>query len=309
MGFRDVEYCYVIIDFNNQIWKSMHATIKNRNLLNDDGINTGCIIGLVKILKFAYMKSKENLVIPKLVICEDRYPERKKNLYSKYQSVFKDYKKHIIYKDRPKKDFAYNPIEISRQFVDCIPHIKIWANGEEADDVIASFLNNHKNNKSILFSNDYDLCQLLSTYKKLKIYRSDDEENLKDSILKKFEGGSFNKIVLHKVIRGDSGDNVKSIFRYRFKETIQSYLRCDGSIEDYIKCVYEDFGKDSKHFNQLIENINLIKLNYKIVKLNEKIKYEKQIFDKINIKKWRRLCEVFQIPSLLNTPLIKLFSN
>ena len=306
MSFRNQKITLSILDFNNQVWRSFHATDK-QNMKNDDGINVGCIIALFKIIKTAIAKAKENSNDFRIVICEDRYPTRKKDLYKKYQEAFFEYDKTIIYKDRPKKDLPYNPVEICREFIDCLPHIKIFAEGEEADDVICSFIHKYQKLNTLLFSTDQDLWQMIAKYPNLEIFENDiDKPNL-DKLEKNFMCRDFNKVVLYKVIKGDSGDTVKSVHRFPFKKNLQAFLDCDGTVKDYFKFIKERCGENSKEYKKLMDNKLLIRLNYEVVRLRNDIKFNKQVFTKIDIKKWKRLCAVYQIPSLINYPLGKLF--
>jgi len=308
MKFRSLQNSTVLIDFNNQVWRNFHATEK-QNLTNSDGINVGCIIGLVKVLNYSIKKCKDEGSAPNLVICEDRYPIRKHKLYENNQHVFKDYPTPVKYKGtRPKKKYAYNPIDICRQYVDCIPHIKIYMEEEEADDVIASFISKNSNIPIHLYTTDRDLWQLLPKYKKLSIILDDGTEPNKTRLEKSFEKDvTFDKILLYKIIKGDSGDNVKSVNRFQFKKTKESFIRCDGTIEDYVRCIGEDFGTDSKEFNQLMDNFELIRLNLRLVKLKENLKYTVESYPQPDINKWMKLCQVFETPSLMKTGLLKIF--
>ena len=308
MSFKDIKNSAIVLDFNNQVYRSFHATEK-QNMHNDDGINVGCIIGLIKVIIFAKSKANKLGYDPELIICEDRYPTRKKDIYKNYQEVFKDYDKTIIYKDRPKKDQEYNPIEICRKYIDCIPHTKIYMEREEADDVIASFISKNKNNFDYidLYSTDKDLWQLIDKCKNLNITLGDGEEVDSDRVSDKFDGGSFKHIHLHKIIRGDSSDNVKSVYRFQFKKTVKSFLRCDGTVDDYLKCIKEDFGSDSKEYLKLLDNVGLMAVNYLITELKHDLKYEVEIIPNSNRFLWHKLCLSFQTPSIRNAPIIDSF--
>jgi len=240
----------------------------------------------------------------KLVICEDRVPRRKRELVLNNKDAFVEYPSDTNYKykgKRPKKNYLYNPIEICRQFIDCIPHTKIWAENEEADDVIAAYVKSNYGEKVYIYSTDRDLWQLLGKNKNIKIFLDDGSEPNEEKLEKRFcEGTTFDKVILHKVIKGDSGDNVKSVLRFPFKKHIESYQRCNGTIEHYIKCVSEDYGDDSEVFKRLINNALLIRLNYWLVKLKDDIKYDEQIITNYNYNTWLKLCNVFQIPSMIN---------
>ena len=196
---KSVKSSIILIDFNNQVWRNHHAT-ERRMAPNSDGINTGSIIGLTKTLMHAINRSKELHTLPKLVICEDRYPTRKHNLYKQHKDAFKDFKTPQTYKgNRLKKDLEYNPVEVCQEFLSCIPHTRIYCEGEEADDVMAAYVYDNWDKNIIMYSTDRDMWQLLNQFPKLKIFLGGEgEEPTEEMLLKKFQTTVFSKIVLHK---------------------------------------------------------------------------------------------------------------
>jgi 5'-3' exonuclease len=304
----------ILIDFNNQVWRNHHATERKMSP-NSDGIHTGSIIGLTKTLLHAINRAKEIGGLPELVICEDRTPERKRLLYSKNQDCFKEYidNNHpiIYYKgNRKSKDLDYNPVEICREFMSCVPHRNIFKEGEEADDVLASFIRENSHRNIILYSSDRDMWQLLDKYPNLKIYLGGDGEHpTEEMLLKKFDTKKFKKVVLHKLIRGDSGDNVKGVKNYQFKRTLKAFKKCDGTLESYFYKLVKIYGIDCPSVKKLIQphNLKLLKLNKKLVKLKTDIDYEEIVYKKGDIDKWQYLCHMFETPSLLRMKLMDIY--
>lgn len=266
----------------------------------------------------AINRAKEEHCMPSLVICEDTVPTRKRRLYEKYSDAFKDYGfvdrdgKPIRYKgNRPAKDdIDYNPIEICKEFMSCIPHTRIWYEGEEADDVLASYIYDNELKRIFMYSTDRDMWQLIDRFPNLKIF-FDHEGGAPGTeyLMKKFDTDDFNKVALHKIIRGDSGDNVKSVRNYQFKRSIEAWNACGSTIESYLYQVVKIYGKDSKFIKQLLlpHNIRLMKLNRKLVQLRLDIDYEREIIRKPDVEKWKHLCHCFETPSLLRARLMEIF--
>lgn len=300
----------ILIDFNNQVWRNHHAT-ERKMAPNSDGIHTGSILGLVKVLMHAINRSKEMHTLPKLVICEDRFATRKHNLYKKHQGAFKDFKGPQKYKgNRPKKDLEYNPVEICQEFMSCIPHTRIYCEGEEADDVMASYVYDNWDRKIIMYSTDRDMWQLLDQFPNLKIFLGPEgEEPTKEALEKKFGTTEFSKVVLHKIVTGDAGDNVKGVFRYQWKKSVEAFQNCNGTIEDYLHQLYKIFGKNNKYLMHLLQehNIELLTLNTKLVTLRTDLDYEKEIIKEADFYKWKHLCHLFETPSLLRARLMDIF--
>lgn len=315
-SIRNTRNAIVLLDFNNQVWRNHHATERNMQP-NSDGIHTGSIVGLSKTLMHAINKAKEHNSFPTLVICEDRTPIRKRKLYEKYKDAFKDYGfkesngNPILYKGKRKsKDLDYDPVEICREFLSCIPHTRIWHKGEEADDVLASYIFDHECDQIFLYSSDRDMWQLLDKFYNLTIFFDQDGNSPdKEVMMKKFNTTSYDKIPLHKMIRGDSGDNVKSIRNYPFKRSIEAWKKCDSSIESYLHYIIKIYGKDSNFIKKLLQlhNIRLLELNHKLVTLRTDLNYEVEVIKKPDYEKWKHLCYVFETPSLLRAKLMEIF--
>ena len=325
-SFKSVQKQTILIDFNNQVYRSHHATVREK-LTNTDGINVGSVIGLCKVLRFAFNKAvSDGCSLVNLVICKDSVPLRKRNLYYKYRQAFKDleYKPDkswdgksdmiVSYKgNRDKSDLDYNPIEICEQFMKCIPCEIIYAENEEADDVLASYIKNHPTDNISLYSTDKDMWQLLDKYPKLKIYLnagSDDNPDTQpnDKVIEKHFGTTdTNKIHLHKAIRGDSGDNVKSVRNFQFKRASIAYDECDGTFEDYLRKMVEHFGEDHKYTKHILKFIPIIQLNWQVVELKPDVKYNIEVIEKANIEQWNKLCWNYETPSLLNSALLKIY--
>lgn len=307
--FNQLPNAIVLIDFNNQVYRNHHATLKKMSP-NSNGIHTGSIVGLHATLAQAINKAQSFGVGVKLVICEDRTPTRKRQLYETHPNAFKDYGKTFQYKgNRIKEDLGYNPIQICKEFVSCIPHTRIYCNGEEADDVIATYVHEHKNSTIFLYSTDKDLWQLLKFHKKLHIFldRFHNQPDL-GMLKKKFDGAKdFGKIPLHKMLRGDAGDNVKSVRNYPFKASFSAFDLCDGTIESYFYKLIELYGIESKFIEKIMNNIELILINKELVKLRVDLPIIKEKLSKPKPNTWKNLCYKYETPSLLNSSLTKIF--
>jgi 5'-3' exonuclease len=323
MGFRDIPNVKIVVDYSNVVYRAFHGTTNStdadKNMINSDGINVGFILGTCKMLGHAINQAAKLGALPKLVLCKDRSPTRKRNLYVKYQEYLKDYtqdkswdgidkSQRIRYKgNRIKEELPYNPLQIMDQFLDCIPSEVVNMEGEEADDVIASYIVKHSKENLIVYSTDKDIWQLLVTYPNLKIIIGDNSEPTKESCIKHFDTDDWSKIALHKIIRGDSGDNVKSINRFQFKKNLSAYLNCDGTVEDFIAKVIELNGWEHKDTQKLMDYIMVIKLNYELVQLKKDLDYDINEIKTSDKDKWNELCAIYETPSLFNSPLLNIY--
>jgi 5'-3' exonuclease len=309
-SMKDDRTVLVVVDFSNQVWRNHHATLKKMKP-NSEGVHIGSVLGMVKTLVQAYSRFSKLGLTPKLVICEDRPPTRKRELYAKNQKVFRHYDGEVLYKgNRKKKDIDYDPIAICTEFMNCIPHTKYWCDGEEADDVIATVIYKElvKNKKRFitLYSTDRDMIQLSG--RNLRIYFNGDGDGPdKEYLEKKFQTSDCDKVVLHKLIRGDAGDNVKGVYRYPWKATLDAFEACDGTVESYFYEVYKLMGADHRATNLLVEYADLILLNKKLVQLRCDLPLESEMVKSADIEKWTDLCIAFETPSIMETNLLTLY--
>ena len=303
----------LLIDFSNAVWRSYYATEQD-NLLNSEGTNVGFILGTVKLFNYAYGNCMANhWGIPELIVCEDRAPIRKFKLYSKYQSAFKNLEPDktwdkissdkVRYKgNREKIDLNYKPTQIMEEFLSCLPHTRIYAEQEEADDVIATYVNSNKE-KTYIFSTDKDLWQLM-VQPHIGIILDDGKEITLENLQKKFLTTDWQKIPLFKTIKGDSSDNVRGVPRFQFKRNLEVYDKCDGSIKDYLLKIKSYSYKD---YCKLLEYKELLKLNLNVVTLKTNIEYVTKKFTETNKEKWIELCNKYEVPSLIDDRILNNF--
>lgn len=155
---RKKENILLLVDFNNQLWRSWYAYSN----LSFGGHSTACLFGIVTILA-KYL----SIFNPSYVVFADDSPPY---LRREFFTDFKD--------NRSKLDpTMYNEFNKSR--TDCADFLNVLnipmvsEPGWEADDVIASLTRDYSGqlDKIVVLSNDDDLFQLL-TYPNVVIQRS-----------------------------------------------------------------------------------------------------------------------------------------
>jgi hypothetical protein len=149
--------------------------------------------------------------------------------------------------------------------------------------------------------------QLIPRYPNLTIILGDGNPPTDEVVEKHFDTTDKSKVMLHKVIRGDSGDNVKSVYRFQFKKNLDCYLDCDGTPEGFLRLMIKRRGEDHKDVKKLFDYIKLMILNWKVVRLVEDLEYEYSTVVEPNRDGWNKLCRVYETPSLYNSPLLKIY--
>jgi len=148
----------------------------------------------------------------------------------------------------------------------------------EGDDVIASYCLKHNNDRELyIFSRDFDYAQLLDLNISI-IFPNIDEPVTKQNFYFKF-GYHYSNVLTMKIICGDTSDNIKGIeglgetllLKY-FPEMEFEYMSV-REICKKAKIINEDRIKEKKKplkcFENLLNNIERLKLNYKLINLKE----------------------------------------
>ena len=156
------------------------------------------------------------------------------------------------------------------EYLNELPVIQYCIEDVEADDIIAYLVQNKRLRdwQKIIISSDKDFYQLCDD--KTIIYRPTQKEVLnKYSVIEQF-GIHPNNFALARAIAGDPSDNLKGVQgvglktiskRFSFMSEEQGYL-----IEDLAKHC-ETVGKPLLVHKRLLENIDLVKKNYRLMQL------------------------------------------
>lgn len=243
----------LIFDVHNIAWRSYYAKAyswrqSSRGL---SGHIYGSIRQVLKMIRRA--KTKDF----KLVFAYDKWPKRKLDLDPDYKG------------QRTKPDF--NPVPDVKALYNMIPSEIVYADDEECDDTIASYIHTHKNDINIINTTDKDLWQLLN---QSDVYILTDHIIDKIDIRKKFKLPleQCHKIAIYKAIYGDAGDNIPNLCtRFRWKDIEQVFLACDGTPDSFIAETKKLLPE--KKYNKLMEKVKRFKLNYDLACLRKNLDY------------------------------------
>ena len=131
----------------------------------------------------------------------------------------------------------------------------------EADDVAFQLVKENRGKKILLVSSDHDWYQLMT--KTIMIYQDSKIHTLAD--IEDALGHTVQELSLFKSIAGETGDNIKGIKMIR-KELVWASVRGCENLADLIdKCHRDgDRGANAK----ILDNIELVKNNYRLVKMS-----------------------------------------
>ncbi len=198
-----------------------------------------------------------------LIFCMDTKPTRRKEIFPEYKT------------NRPPMDF--NPLPDIKRMLKYLKCTVMSCEGEEADDIIATFCKENIGDKPItVYTSDRDIWQVL-WQRNVRLYNILKKTYVKmEDLEDKFALNDWRKILLWKSVLGDSGDNIPSaIPRVRKKVIVPMMVESDGTIEGFYEVLNQNQGQfTDKMWNKVVDGRKIMERNYKIVKLNDEVEYD-----------------------------------
>jgi 5'-3' exonuclease len=185
----------IIVDFNQVMISNLMAQIGNHtNIPLDEGLFRHMVINSIRTYKQKFGQEYGDIVIA----CDDRNYWRKQ-VYPYYKANRK--------KARDKSELDWTMIfesfnNIRSEIKEFFPYRVIQVETAEADDIIATLVKNHANQKVMILSGDKDFVQL-QKYPNVKQY---------DPVRKKsISHDNPSYYLFEHIMKGDSGDGIPNI--------------------------------------------------------------------------------------------------
>lgn len=200
---------------------------------------------------------------------------------------------HSSYKAGRKKkpaDAFINQIDILRKNI--LPLIgieQLEADGYEADDLAAWAVCNCAGNL-LLVSNDHDWKQLL-IHDNIQLFVPIKKVVLHSHSVIESDGLTPQQLPYFWSIIGDASDNVKGVYRFPKKEAKQLVLKT--------KCFTAFSNSPIGWEKKLLENMNVIERNLKLIRLNGKIENITWIRSTKDKEAFQRVCNKYDMKSLI----------
>lgn len=250
----------VLVDYSWLCYRSHHSN--SDRLVDMHGVTcrNGVIYGVYRaisdILSYYGKRVEIYLVL-------DGFPELNMSL----QASYKANRVH----DEGKEVISVSWFELAKQLT-ILEGVKVvYHSRMEADDSIGYMVDSlaGKGERIVILSGDMDLCQLVDDSKDVVVCNREMELGFervfKESDIFKEYGMYPDGIALYKALAGDSSDNVKGVYRIR-RDVVKKIVGSVSSIESFEQ--YARLVGDEKLRNKLLENMDKIKSNYRIVNID-----------------------------------------
>lgn len=245
----------LLIDGHNLLFQ-MFFGMPNK-IINEDGKEIRGTLGFVGAL----LKIIKKVMPTHVLVVFDGEKREVRNEYEEYKANRVDYNE-VSLKDNP-----FSQIQDIYKALDYL-NIKYYETIKyEADDIIASYsIKLGKEDEVVISSFDSDFFQLISDKVKVLRYKGDNTIICEENYLKEKYNITPNMYVLFKALVGDSADNIKGIKGIGPK-TASLILNTYNNIERLIENI--DKIEKEKVKESLKNNIEQIKLNYRLIKLDD----------------------------------------
>lgn len=264
----------ILVDGNALAFRSLFAHETLIVKLNKKTVFTGMPFGFLKGLIGIVDEKK----FDKLIVFWDGGSDKKKEIYPDYKANRKLNTKKMKYKD------VKNSLKICRKLVKLLGIEQYRIKGEEADDLIASYIiqNEDKWDQFIIYSNDHDFMQLLDK-KKVRILQRKSGESKWWTKRKFIDEYEYKKCILNiepkyyphfLAIVGDSTDHIPGIKGIGPQKCIEIFQQLDKPTLKELEKQLHKLKLTDKIINKIAEGMKDAKKFFKIIKLKGNIKLE-----------------------------------
>lgn len=257
----------ILIDGHNLLFRMFYGIPSS--IKNSKGKEIRGLIGFIGSLK----KNVDEFQPYSIIVIFDSQSSKNSNL-----KIDKNYKQNRAdYTNVADDDNPFSQLPLIKKALKYLNICFLEVNNYEADDYIASIINNNRDNKYIIVSTDYDFIQLVSNNTFLYVPRGKNSVlYTPDEVIKKYSIPS-SKFVIFKSLVGDKSDNIRGV--RGIGNISAAKILNYGSIQNYINA-----NPDSKTSKLLISNKEIISKNQKLICMINNIDTSIITFNKLSKK-------------------------
>ena len=257
----------ILIDGHNLLFRMFYGIPSS--IKNSKGKEIRGLIGFIGSLK----KNVDEFQPYSIIVIFDSQSSKNSNL-----KIDKNYKQNRAdYTNVAEDDNPFSQLPLIKKALKYLNICFLEVNNYEADDYIASIINNNRDNKYIIVSTDYDFIQLVSNNTFLYVPRGKNSVlYTPDEVIKKYSI-PYSKLVIFKSLVGDKSDNIRGV--RGIGNISAAKILNYGSIQNYINA-----NPDSKTSKLLISNKEIISKNQKLICMINNIDTSIITFNKLSKK-------------------------
>lgn len=246
----------LIVDGSGLLFQSFYG-MPNK-IVNNNGQRVEAVVCFLGILlKQIKTINPDNL----LVVFDGETHLERKDISPEYKANRPDYTA------MPAEDAPFEQLKIIQNVLDCLKVPNIETNTCEADDIIASIVNDYSSKYQIIISSaDKDFYQLISPNVSVYTYRGKLSTINTDASIQAKYGFNAKYFATYKCLCGDSADNIKGVSGIGPK-TASKLIQTYGDLFNILECAKNNTDKLSVNITQ---NSQKLLNNYKIIELFSK---------------------------------------
>lgn len=253
----DIPDRYVLVDYQNTLWKSWMVKPAGEEMHRADGHPSGHVFRMFRTLH----KWKRDFG-GDLVIAHEGGEKLRYELFPEYKA-----NRHRVRVDQAGQPlFDPNP-DVARMmsYIKCV---EVKAVGAEADDAIAAWVTNHPDATQLIISSDKDLWALRSP--RVSIVSFQDmlsDEHVAKTLTKHYGTPNLKSITLAKALFGDKSDGIPGVPRL-LRKHMASYLEAASTPDELFDKLYL---LPKKTASRLVEHKSQIYNMYNVVSLRSDV--------------------------------------
>jgi len=258
------------------------------------------------------------------IVCHDKYPIRKLNLFADYKKKrFERYTKTYTNDEAGTSEVPEGEeLSIHQQFrrelanvTKHLPQIDASADGEEADDVIATALYDITNVHVRVFTRDTDLYQLVGIKTGFQLlYKSPVSKDLiaiNETIVHDKYGVRPDQVVLYKALLGDDGDGIPKVKKIHGKICLSRIIQDRTTVQEVHDAWHSGFIDTTKwHKNwdiYLNDHLEQAFINEKLARLKTDVAI-KYTYQQGNFDQFKEMYDIAAGPRISRLPAITIWN-
>lgn len=255
-SLEEVKDRYIVVDFQNTVWKSWMVNPGGEELKTSSGYPTGHVF---RFLRTIYKWKRD--FSGEVVFCYEGGEKRRYELFPSYKAG-------------RSKDREFDPAPDVRRLVSHLKCIEIKPVEAEADDAIAAWVYRKPEARHLILSSDKDLWACRGSNVDIVSFQDIlTDDDIRKSCTKHYGSPSPKSITLAKALFGDKSDGLPSVPRLMKKHVAKAVERAENPDQ-----LFSDLGgMPQQTAEKLRAHESQIRDMYEVVRLRKEVRLKKRV--------------------------------